>query len=154
METQKLKVVLASEEYREAVVDGLSLRMALEEHETPDVYDRESVSNLFTSTVESGTCWIAVIDNQAIGVLAAIPSRHLMNNKKTILSEIIWYVLPEFRKTKAALKLFNMFNEESKKYDLCSFSLLPHSDVDPSFLERKGFVMKEFGFLKGSKWQQ
>lgn len=148
METQRFDCVPASEEDRDTVIYNLAYNMLIEEYKTREFYDVDSLNNIFTSALRAGTIWVFKDEGVPVGVLASLPSKHPFNTNLSILSEVIWYVLPEYRNGRAAVSLFKMFEDEAKKYDLSSFSLLPGENVGVEFIKRKGYGMKEYGFLK------
>lgn len=152
METQELKISLFEEKWREAVVFKLAKEMLVNEHETSELYDPDSLSEIFSKVVDAKTGWVALRGDEVVGMLAALPSVMPLNRNITVLSEIVWYVIPSERVLKTASKLFDRFDSKAKEFDSSTFSLLPHSDVDPSYLERKGYEMKEFAFYRREKW--
>jgi len=76
---------------------------------------------------------------------------NVFNPSLTSLSEVFWYVLPEYRNTRSGLLLLNAFDkcgqEQADETNMC---LLIGSPVATKSLEKRGFEMKEIAFRKGN----
>lgn len=153
METQKLEYGLATESDREELVNVLCYNMLMEEYNSPEMYDKDSLNKLFDLTVAGKTCWVARDNGKAVGLLAATAVPNMLNSNLLTLSELVWYVMPDYRNGRAALRLFNLFEIESKKYHMSTFSLLPSLGDGLNFLDKRGYKMKEYAFVKVNKWQ-
>jgi Acetyltransferase (GNAT) family len=152
MQTQEHKIRLAEEYDIRYIVGVLCKKMLVEEYNAPHLYDEDTQANLVYCSVKSRTCWVTEVDGKLTGVIVSLPSPHIYNSKLMSLSELVWYVLPEHRNSRAALLLLNAFTKESDNYDVSSFSILPSSNVQLKALLKRGFNMKEFGLMR-SKWQ-
>lgn len=153
MPTHEHKVRLAEEYDIAFIVKVFCKRMLEEEYKSPILFDADTQANLVFSAVNSRTCWVSYYGDDLTGVVVSVPSPFIYNSKLSCLSELVWYVLPEYRRTRAALLLLNSFTEESTKYDVSTLSSLPSSDVENRALIKRGFKMKEYGFMR-TKWQQ
>lgn len=85
-----------------------------------------------------------------VGLICGMFHRHAFNPEIKVLTEYFWWVQPEYRNTRAGLLLFNEFDRIGKESgcDWVTFSLLPNSPVKKEFLEKKGYNLSEYAFLK------
>lgn len=130
-------------------VETAAVQMLTEELQRPELVNIENLYKLADIGMNSRTAFIVKKDDVNIGALGAIVVPNLYNPDFKTLAELFWYVLPEYRKTRAGLLLLNAFDARAKEIaDDATMSLLPSSDVASKSLERKGFKLSEFGFRK------
>lgn len=89
-------------------------------------------------------------DEQIVGLLGGVKHTPAFSFNE-IASEVIWYIKPEHRGSKLAIKMVKQFeewaNEQGAKY--VSMVSQSNSDVDPSNLyERLGYKLSEKTYTK------
>ena len=83
-----------------------------------------------------------------IGFISGFVNPHIYNPDMNVLTEAWWWVLPEFRGTKAGLLLLNSFTEWGKEnVDWITFALPHHSPANDACLLRRGYKLQEKTFL-------
>lgn len=83
-----------------------------------------------------------------LGFLAGTLTGHPFNTNIRTLTELLWWIKPEHRGTRAGLMLFDDFVAFGKAHaDWILFGLEKISPVSDEFMLRKGFVHKERNFL-------
>jgi hypothetical protein len=83
------------------------------------------------------------------GFTIAILHPHLFNPSITVLTELFWWVTPQYRGTRAgALLLQELERVGHEQADWVVISLERHSPVKHETLERRGFKLWETTFLR------
>lgn len=73
---------------------------------------------------------------------------HFFNPKLACLTEILWWVDPPYRRTRAGLLLLKEFVKYGRAHcQITSFSLQSHTLIGEDVLRREGFVLKEKSYL-------
>lgn len=129
--------------HREWVVEVAAKRMLEEELKDGRLYDKSQAYSL----ASNGITFVCVKDGEPVGVLGAIQTPHIFNPSYSFLAEVFWYVLPEYRNTRAGsliIKAFNKYAEENVDYS--SMTLLPTSPVNG--LEKMGYKEQERIYTK------
>jgi hypothetical protein len=114
--------------------------------------NREHLGRLCHTIQNAGYIWLAYIDDQAVGILAAVKEPNMWSPKHQQLRELVWYVLPEYREQTVGGRLFLTYCNEGD-------SLIRAGVIDGYFttrmattnnidLERRGFKLKESTYLK------
>lgn len=151
METRsrKYEVVPLTDEDMEWFVETAAVRMLEDEVGKPEYVNIPNLYMLASTAAITETAFVMKIDGVSVGAIGGILSPTLFNPDMTILTEVFWYVLPEYRNTRAGLMLFNKYSERAEEVaDEASFSLLTTSTVKKETLERKGFKFCEYAFRK------
>jgi len=151
METKshKYEVVPLSDSDMEWFVETAAVRMLKEEVNRPEYVDIENLYVLASTGAISGTAFVVKKEGNPVGAIGGILSPHLFNPKMRMLTEVFWYVLPEYRNTRAGLLLLDAYSKKAEEVsDEASFSLLKTSTVKKETLERKGFEFREYAFCK------
>jgi len=91
---------------------------------------------------------IAEQDGERLGFIAGLVGAHPFNPKLRFLTEVFWWVSAQHRRSRAGLLLLNAFIEEGRRSaDLIVMSLETNSGVREETLTRRGFRLKERGYL-------
>lgn len=114
--------------------------------------DVEHLGKLAFTFIQQGYVWIAFVDEEPVGLLIAVKEPNMWSPKNIQLRELIWYVVPEHRKTSLGGRLFAKYCEtadsllEQGKID--GYFTTRMTTTDPVGLERRGFKLKESTYLK------
>lgn len=130
------------------IVDVAATRMLVEEINKPQYVVKSRMHSLAAGSIAESHLWIALKNDVPVGALAATSVPNLFNPAIMCLAEVFWWVDPEHRQSRAGVLLLKAFIDESDKYDEASMSLLTTSRVLNQTLEKRGFVLREFGFHK------
>jgi hypothetical protein len=82
-----------------------------------------------------------------VGILAATAEPMLFNKTK-IACELIWWIEPEFRRSRAAEKMRQAYEFWAKKVGCTSCSVVDHEDTLDKYYTRKGYERRETAYLK------
>lgn len=141
---------LTSDDYIWAV-EVAAIRMITEEVKRPELIHRPQLYALVDKMIADGTALIAKCDGEPVGAISGLLMPNPLNPTISTLAEIIWYVLPEYRKTRIGGMLLSAYmelgDEVADEYTLC---LLEDSPINHSSLINKGFVKAETAFIKQS----
>lgn len=130
-------------------VEVAATQMLIEEVKKPELVNLENLYVLATMGALTGTAFVAKKGTVPIGALGAIVVPNVYNPAIQNLAEMFWYVLPEYRKTRAGLLLLNAYVDKSNELGMeATMSLLPSSDVNFKAMKSKGFDLVEYGFRK------
>lgn len=154
METvlRKVYVEKLQEEDIDWFVNVACTRMITEELKRPELLNTERLYQLANKFYEDGTAYIAKCGNERLGSTAFVVLPNLLNPNITTMTEIIWYVQPEHRHTRAAaLLLKSLIQSGNNLSDETTLSLLPSTDINQEGLKRKGFHLEEYSFRKKNK---
>lgn len=131
------------------VVETAAVRMLKEELERPELVNIDSLWRLMSVMLRDGTCWVVEDDGECVGVLGSVLTPSMFNHNYMTLAEVFWYVLPEFRQTRAGVLLLNAVEKKAEEVaDELIFSLLPASPLKDCSLEKRGYKMVEKVFRK------
>lgn len=129
------------------IVDA-GMRMQAEDAGQEHLTDPAHYRSRAIMSIDSPTCWVAKADGRFAGMLASYLTPHPYRpNKTMLLAEYIFYVLPEYRKTKVALKLIRAFEKYGRdcNVDEVTFCRMPNSDLD---LDRLGYKPYSISYRK------
>lgn len=149
MEIQSRKVTVAkmTEEDVDWFVNVAAVNMLIEEVGRPDFVNVEQLYKLAHMGLEMESVFIARVDGKYAGAVCGILSDNFFNPNLKTLVEAFWYVLPEYRYTRAGLMLLNSFVEFGNEVaDDTTMCLLTESPVKT--LEKRGFVRTEQAFIR------
>jgi GNAT superfamily N-acetyltransferase len=118
-------------------------------------FDQKKVKESFERVTSSpGTDMIALIaykGDENIGMVVAAADSPPFSSEK-VSTELAWWVEPEHRKTRAALFLFEAYEEWARRVGCrgVQSAYLLDTNHDPSeFYIKKGYTEVESSFLKG-----
>lgn len=130
-------------------VEVAGIRMLTEELKRPELINRRQLYTLVDKMIADGTALIVKYRGMPVGALGALLVPNTFNPEIITIAEVIWYVLPEYRQTRAGAMLLKEYVKISESLaDECTLSTLPSSDVGNNSLGKKGFTLEEFGFRK------
>lgn len=138
-----------TEEDYEWTVETASYKSVVEEAKRPELVNKEQWYKVAKLIYDMGVGFIAEEDGNRIGMIGAVITKHIFNPAVTTSNVITWYILPEYRKSRAGyLLLKEMEKASALAADYMAFSLLSTESVKPSTLEKKGFHMQEIVYSK------
>ena len=114
--------------------------------------DREHLGKLAFTVLNHGYIWLAIDDEEPVGVLMAAVEPNMWIPRVRQLREIVWYVKPDHRLGLYSGRLFAAFNQkatellDSDQIQLCFTTRM--STTDNYSLERRGFRLTEQTYLK------
>lgn len=88
-------------------------------------------------------------DGVRCGIAAALLQPHVFNPNVRTLTEVMWWVVPEYRNTRAGLLLLDTLDDiGNKTADLVVMSVEAHSSVNERTLVKRGYKKQELAFVK------
>ena len=116
-------------------------------------FNSNKVNSLVTQLVESENGFVKVVEKEGeiVGALIAVVSE-LPINDLTFSQELMFWIDPEHRKGRTAIKLIDMYVDWSEERG-CNFTRLSELDnilekKAGSLFERKGFKLTETAYVK------
>jgi hypothetical protein len=152
METQSLniQIELLNEDSMKWFVETASVNMLTHELKRPELIDLDRIYGLALEGIKNKSAFVALKGDEYCGAIGGLLHDNLFNPKIKVLTEIFWYVLPEYRKSRAGILLLNAFDKRASEIaDEATLSTLPSSVVNNKSLSKRGFNMSEFAFRKG-----
>ena len=84
-----------------------------------------------------------------VGFISGILAPHFFNPEIIVLTELFWWVTPEWRNTRTGLMLLEEFIKVgTQKANWILMTLEEDSPVNPTSLIKRGFKVKEHNYLK------
>lgn len=151
METQlhKITVEALKEEDMVWFVETAAVNMLRYELKREELVNLDGLYDLAYLAMDTGTAFVAKSDGVCVGAIGGLLIPNLFNPKLTCLAEVFWYVLPEYRQSRAGLLLLKAFSDKGEaSADETSLSLLGSSQLKVATLEKRGFMLSEFAFRK------
>ena len=114
--------------------------------------DIEHLGKLAFTFINNGYVWLAFDGEEPVGMLAAVMEPNMWNPKVRQMRELIWYVVPEKRKSTVGGRLFKQYclkGEELKqagKINVYFTSMM--SSTQACDLESRGFRCTERTYIK------
>src|SRR5699024_5235815 len=102
---------------------------------------------------------VAKVDGEYAGAIGGYLHPNVLNPNIATMAELMWYVLPEYRRTRVGALLLREYDKivaDSPAHE-ATLSLLNDSPVKISSLEKRGYRQEEIAFRKKIKeysWQQ
>lgn len=129
------------------IVEEAAVRMLTDEVKQPALYNATTLTEIVAKAIQTRTLFIGSVDGIPVGAIGGIVVPHYLNNEKSTLAEIMWYILPEHRGSRVGLKMLKMYAEKAREFDYASFSLLASSPISDRTLEKLGFRLTERNYL-------
>lgn len=112
----------------------------------PDV--EECVQTLAT-LIEEHPMFVATVDGVSVGFIGGMLTRHPMNSRLIVLTELFWWVAPPYRGGRAGLLLLRAFQAFGLAHaHQIVMTLEEKSPVKRETLERFGFQIHEHTYLQ------
>ena len=144
--TYEIKPV--TEQDRQWSIGTASKSMLKDEVGRPDLYVPARLGMYFSKVVKDGTGLICWKDGKRVGMIGGILLPHHLKPSYTVLTEIVWYVDPDYRRSRASTLLLNGYKALiDEKADEGIFTLLAHTPIEDSSMERMGFKPYERNFI-------
>ncbi len=148
----RITVDVLKEEDVEWFINTAAIRMLTDELLRPDMINMHQLQVLTERGLAGGTAFVAKSDGVCVGAIAGLLVPNIYNPTMSVLAEMFWYVLPEYRDTRAGSLLLSAFNEKGETCaEETTLSLISSSPVNISALEKRGFLLQEYGFLKRNR---
>jgi hypothetical protein len=145
----KITIELLTEQDAEWAARVAAARMIAEEVGRPELVNFDNLDLITATVISTGTALIAKVDGVCAGVVGGFLGPNVFNYNYTTLTEVIWYVLPEYRNTRVGLLLLKAFMDlGEEKADETMFCLINTSPVKIQTMEKRGFQLCEFNFRK------
>ena len=144
------EVRLAEKKDMDWLVNTAGYNMICFEVSKPEWFNEDQFELLYSKGIEDKTCFVVTKGKELVGVLGGILVPNIFNSKYTNLTEILWYVLPEHRRSKCGYLLLKEYSKLSDTISgVSTFSILTDSsEVNIDTIEKFGFKLKEFSFYK------
>lgn len=154
METQlhKFSIETLSEDTLQWFVEVAAVNMLTYEVKRPELIDLNALYALAIRGMEGSTAFVVKKGYEPVGALGSLLLPNIYNPKIITLVEMVWYVLPEYRNTRAGAMLFSEFDKLAGQIaDEAVLSLLGDSPINIKTLEKRKFFLGEFAFRKDYK---
>jgi ribosomal protein S18 acetylase RimI-like enzyme len=151
METHSPKYVVRrlEEDTFDWFVNTAAVNMLTVELNREELVNLERINELSLKVMEEGTAFVVLSNNIPVGAIAGIVISNLYNPNIVTLTELFWYVLPEYRSTRVGYMLLKALEKRAGEVaNELTLSILPHSEVNIDTLEKRGFKFEELGFRK------
>lgn len=113
--------------------------------------DEESVVRLVEMLLDGGILLVAEVDHKVVGMIAGYVHPYMFNNNVMQLGEIVWYVDPEHRATRAGLLLLEELEAEARRAGVDYMVMMNFVD-GPEVVNRAytaaGYNMTEYAWTK------
>ena len=142
------KVRKANKDDSQWIIEVAAKRMVEDEYQRPELYNKSTMEALLNSCLDNGLVLLAEKDGERGGVIIGIVTNHPFNNEIKVLTELVWYILPEYRKSRMSVMLLDSYTKEAKGLaDEATFSLLPTSNIKEESMQKRGYELMENGYL-------
>lgn len=153
----KYTVDILTEEDKEWFIHTASVNMLEQELKRPELVNIPQLYILTDKVIKDHTAFVVKVDGVCVGALAAMLSPNLYNPQLLTFAELFWYVLPEYRNTRAGILLISVFDKRGEECaDFSAMSLLGGSKVNEKTMKNRGYALSEYAFLREhrrTEWQ-
>lgn len=133
-------------------IETAAVNMLVDELKRPELIHLPTMYTLAFQGIMDKTHFVAKCDGVCIGALASLIVPNMFNPSIITLAEVFWYVLPEWRQSKAGSMLLAALEATgSLLANDTTLSTLPSTGAVTKLLESEGFRMEEYGFRKRNK---
>ena len=125
-------------------------------------YDPQSVGGLLMGIIESQrtlltgnpmTVLVAEVDGKIVGGIVGVLTQLWFNNACKVASELAWWVAPEHRRGRTALKLYQAFEawakEQGAAHIVMSDLVVEGETPAAKLFEKLGYAIVERAHMKG-----
>lgn len=113
--------------------------------------DREQIFSSLHEIIEKGVIICYVQDNRIVGLIGGITTFTIMSLEK-VGAELLWFVHPDYRRSRNALKLLTAFEYWCWSQDCKAITLgnMPNDSFEATkkFYTRKGYKLIEMAYMK------
>lgn len=133
-------------------IETAAVNMLVEELKRPELIHLPTMYTLAFQGIMDKTHFVAKDNGVCVGALASLIIPNMFNPAITTLAEVFWYVLPEYRQSKAGGMLLAALEATGSllAHDT-TLSTLPSTGPVTERLEKYGWKMEEYGFRKRNK---
>lgn len=112
--------------------------------------DEAHAEALLGQLIETQFVAVATRGDDRLGLIAGVMSPHPFNPDIKMATELWWWVTPDARGSSAGARLLDAFDlwANDSGADLVSFTLEAESPVNPRALERRGYRLMEYQFVR------
>lgn len=113
-------------------------------------YELDTIHNTVFLGIDKGIGLVAEIDNKVVGCLAVLIYPSLVN-KNLEAQELLWYVLPKYRKLKVGIELYQSLEEVCKRRNIKRLFMMAPRNKSKSFecyYNKNKFTKIETSFVK------
>jgi RimJ/RimL family protein N-acetyltransferase len=106
----------------------------------------DHLAHMLHNLIRKNVVLICMDDNEYAGAIGGMIQPSLFYPSEYELQECFWWVLPEYRKTSAALRLFNSFIEYGRSATEIKRILMhkePHNSLNEDVYIKRGFSYSE-----------
>lgn len=133
-------------------IETAAVNMLVDELRRPELVHLPTMYTLAFQGIMDKTHFIAKCDGVCVGALASLLVPNMFNPSITTLAEVFWYVLPEYRQSKAGGMLLAALEATgSILANDITMSTLPSTGPVTERLKAYGWHMEEYGFRKRNK---
>ncbi len=152
IQMSKYTIHVLTEGDRDWFINTAAISMLTDEVKHPELVNIPHLNVLTDKVIEDETAFIAKSDGVCVGALAAILTPNLYNPELKTFVELFWYVLPAHRNSRAGLLLLSAFDKKGESCsDFSAMSLLGDSKVNIKTMNKKGYSLTEYAFLKENR---
>lgn len=135
---------------KEVVTNTLGRRTIEEDLKRPELFNLQQLENLFNITLAHGNGFIVEENELVVGVIGGIEHGHILQPDVRCFTALFWFVLPEYRKSRAGWYLLREIKKYSLKRDLeLSLALQEYSLKDDTIMQKLGFKKGEVTYRYG-----
>lgn len=113
------------------------------------LYNPEHLGHVFEVLIDSHLIFVSEVRGERSGFIAGLYTSHFLNPNITTLTEILYWVCPQYRGSRSALMLLNAFNEWGADHaDLIAMTIEDKSPMREESLFKRGYRLKEKAFIR------
>jgi hypothetical protein len=126
----------------------------MKEAKVLEYYNEYNLKNLYKHYIPNvdGVFLLLINKETVVGIVGGIVQQHMFNPEKVVLTELLWYVNKENRKSRKSLELIKRFEKEGKNLGASEIFLTLKSFLKDkavqTFYEKIGYVEQERTFSK------
>lgn len=136
-----------TEDDRKWIVATAAKDMLFNEAKRPELYNPAQLSFLLNKVINDGTGLICYKGFERVGLVCGIKTPHFLNPSHVTLTELIWYITPKHRRSRATILLLNGFKELVREHaDEGIFTLLMDTPISNTSMDKIGFTPLERNF--------
>lgn len=129
------------------VVNEAAKEMLMDEVNRPELYNPLQLNLLLKKVISDGTGLICWKGGERVGLVCGIKTPHFLNPSHVTLTELIWYIKPSHRRTRATVLLLRGFKELVTQHaDEGIFTLMMDTEISNESMSKFGFKPLERNF--------